>query len=203
VGAASVEYSTLDGSATAGADYTTTTGTLSWNDGELGDRLVNVPLTDDAIAEGHETVSVLLTHAVGGELGSRDTASILILDDDGGQDEGCVPDEETLCLESGRFAARGTWTDFQGRHGAFRAVPSTEGSGLFWFFDENDVEVLVRLIDGCSLNQHRWVFFAATTNVAYRLEVTDLRTGAVRAYTNPLGTRAPETTDVGAFPCAP
>lgn len=202
-GAASVDYATLDGSATAGEDYTTTAGTLNWNDGETGEKRVSVPLNDDALAEGHETVTVTLTNAVGANLGARDTASIMIIDNDGGGDEGCVPDEETLCLEDGRFALRGTWTDFQGRHGAFRSVPSTDGSGMFWFFNENDVEVLVRVIDGCALNQHRWVFFAATTNVAYRLEVTDLRTGAMRTYSNPLGTRAPATTDVSAFGCTP
>lgn len=202
-GAASVEYSTVDGSAVAGADYTTTTGTLNWADGEVGAKVVPVPLIDDAIAERHETVSVMLTRAVGGQLGHRDTASILVIDDDGGGDEDCIPDEETLCLGDGRFALRGTWTDFQGRNGVFRAVPSSDGSGLFWFFDENSIEVIAKVIDGCSLNDHRWVFLAATTNVAYRLEVTDLRTGAVETYTNPLGTRAPATTDVTAFACAP
>ena len=201
-GAASVDYSTVDGSAIADADYTTTVGTLNWADGEVSAKIVSVPLIDDAVAERHETVSVMLTNAVGGQLGQRDTASIMIIDDDGGGDEDCVPDEETLCLGGGRFALRGTWTDFQGRNGVFRAVPSTDGSGLFWFFDENSIEVIAKVIDGCSLNDHRWVFLAATTNVAYRLEVTDLRTGAVKAYTNQLGSRAPATTDVTAFGCA-
>ncbi|MEO7795379.1 MAG: Calx-beta domain-containing protein, partial [Thermoanaerobaculia bacterium] len=148
-GAASVDYSTVDGSALAGADYAATNGTVHWADGEAGEKVVSVPLINDAVAERHETVSVMLTNAVGGELGHRDTASILIIDDDGGSDEDCIPDEETLCLEGGRFALRGTWTDFQGRNGAFRAVPSTDGSGLFWFFDENSIEVIAKVIDGC------------------------------------------------------
>ncbi len=201
-GAASVDYATVDGSATDGEDYTATAGTLAWLDGETGPKSVDVPLIDDTVAERHETVSVLLTQAVGGELGQRDTASIRIIDDDGGGAAACVPDDDRLCLDNGRFALRGTWTDFQGRQGVFHAVPSTDGSGLFWFFDENNIEVIVKVIDGCSLNDHRWLFMAATTNVAYRLEVTDLRTGAVKAYTNPLGTRSPATTDVTAFACS-
>lgn len=203
IGAASVDYTTVDGSATNGADYTAIAGTLSWIDGETGPKNVSVALVNDAVAERHETVSVMLTNAVGGELGHRDTASLLILDDDGASDESCVPDDETLCLEDGRYALRGTWRDFQGRTGVFHSVPSTDGSGLFWFFDENSVEVLARVIDGCGLNDHRWVFFAATTNVAYTLEVTDLRTDTVRRYSNPLGTRAAATTDVAAFACTP
>ncbi len=127
----------------------------------------------------------------------------MIIDDDGAEDDECVPDDERLCLGNGRFALRGTWTDFQGRQGVFHAVPSTDGSGLFWFFDENSIEVIVKLIDGCSLNDHRWVFLAATTNVAYRLEVTDLRTGSVQRYSNLLGTRAAATTDITAFGCTP
>ncbi len=202
-GPANVDYSTFDGSATAGADYTTTAGTLNWADGETGAKSVTVPLIDDTIAERQETVSIVLTNAVGGELGGRDTASILILDDDHGGQDACVSDEETMCLANNRFALRGTWTDFQGGQGVFRAVPSTDESGLFWFFDESNMEVLVKVVDGCALNNHRWLFFAATTNVAYTFEVTDLRTGAARTYTNPLGTRAPATTDVDAFLCSP
>ena len=202
-GAASVDYATIDGSATAGADYTATAGTLAWLAGETGPKSVAVALTDDTVEERHETVSVMLTNAVGGELGQRDTASIMIIDDDGAEDDECVPDDERLCLGNGRFALRGTWTDFQGRQGVFHAVPSTDGSGFFWFFDENSIEVIVKLIDGCSLNDHRWVFLAATTNVAYRLEVTDLRTGSVQRYSNLLGTRAAATTDITAFGCTP
>lgn len=200
-GAASVDYATFDGSAIAGQDYTTTAGTLSWADGEVGEKSVTVPLTDDTEAESDETISVVLTNAVGGTLGCRDTASIVIVDDDGGGEGACVPDDETLCLDDSRYALRGTWTDFQGAQGAFRAVPSTDQSGLFWFFDSSNMEVMVKVLDGCALNGHRWVFFAATTNVGYRLEVTDLRTGAVKTYTNPIGTRAAVTTDVDAFAC--
>jgi len=202
-GEASVDYLTIDGSAVAGEDYTPVAGTLTWPDGVAGEMSVAVPLVNDEVAEGDETISVVITNAVGGMLGCQDTASIVIVDDDGGGEGGCVPDEETLCLGGGRFALRGNWTDFQGGQGAFRAVPSTDQSGLFWFFDARNIEVMVKVLDGCALNDHRWVFLAATTNVGYTLEVTDLATGAVRFYTNPLGTRAPATTDVEAFPCTP
>ena len=60
---------------------------------------------------------------------------------------------------------------------------------------------MVKILDGCALNQHRWVFFAATTNVGYTLEVTDQATGAVKTYTNALGAQSPATTDVNAFAC--
>ncbi|MCB1008094.1 MAG: hypothetical protein KDB94_04270 [Acidobacteria bacterium] len=202
-GEASVDYLTIDGSAVAGEDYLPVSGTLVWPDGVVGEMSVPVPLIDDEVAEGDETISVIITNAVGGTLGCQDTASIVVVDDDGGGEGACVPDEETLCLAGGRFALQGSWSDFQGGQGAFRAVPSTDQAGLFWFFDARNIEVMVKVLDGCALNGHRWVFLAATTNVGYTLEVTDLATGAVKSYINPLGTRAPATTDVEAFPCTP
>ena len=202
VGAASVDYATFDGSAIAGTDYTATVGTVSWLDGETGEKSVTVPLIDDAEPESDETISVVLSNAVGGTLGCRDTASIVIVDDDGGGEGDCVPDDETMCLDDSRYSLRGTWTDFQGGSGAFRAVPSTDQSGMFWFFDSSNLEVMVKILDGCAVNDHRWVFFAATTNVGYTLEVTDMKTGAVKSYSNPIGTRAAATTDVNAFACS-
>src|SRR5690606_9043708 len=109
---ASVDYMTIDGSAIAGQDYTAASGTISWADGEAGEKSVTVTLTDDTEAEADETVSVVLTNATGGHLGCRDTASIVIVDDDGGGEGACVPDDETMCLDDGRYSLRGTWTDF-------------------------------------------------------------------------------------------
>ena len=51
-GAVSVDYETSDGSATAGADYTTRSGTLNWAAGDGGDKTFTVPVTWDGRAEG-------------------------------------------------------------------------------------------------------------------------------------------------------
>jgi hypothetical protein len=75
------------------------------------------------------------------------------------------------------------------------------GSGLFWFFDPSDWEVLVKVIDGCPLNNRWWVFSAATTDVFYRLSVTDVQSGATKIYFNYPGSPAPAVTDTDAFPC--
>ena len=72
-------------------------------------------------------------------------------------------------------------------------------SGLFWFFDAGNWEMLVKVLDGCAFNNHFWVFSAATTNVGYTLRVIDTETGAVAEYSNPLGTSAAALTDTNAF----
>ncbi|HVT16155.1 MAG TPA: LamG domain-containing protein [Thermoanaerobaculia bacterium] len=76
-------------------------------------------------------------------------------------------------------------------------------SGVFWFFASNSWELMVKLIDGCSLNNRFWVFSAATTNVFYRLTVIDVRTGTTRVYFNYPGPPAPAVTDTDAFATCP
>ncbi|MEE8523133.1 MAG: Calx-beta domain-containing protein, partial [Thermoanaerobaculia bacterium] len=111
-GEVTVDYATIDGSATAGDDYISTEGTLTWGDGEDGEMSVTVPLIDDDESEELETISVILTNATGGaSLGVRDVGSIIIVDDDGGEGS-CVPDDQTLCLQGGRFQITGSWLDF-------------------------------------------------------------------------------------------
>lgn len=117
---------------------------------------------------------------------------------------GCSPGSDHLCLGPGRFRVEVAWKDFQGHIGAGQAVPfGSDDSGLFWFFAPPSWEMLVKVLDGCKLNQHYWVFSAATTTVQYTLRVTDTRTGVVKEYFNPSGTAAAAVTDTGAFGTCP
>ena len=59
-----VAYATADGSATAGSDYTATSGTLTFAAGETS-KTVSVPILDDAHDEGEETLTLGLTAATG------------------------------------------------------------------------------------------------------------------------------------------
>jgi hypothetical protein len=83
-------------------------------------------------------------------------------------------------------------------------VPAGTGdSGLLYFFSPDNWEMLVKVLDGCAINGKVWVFAAATTNVAYRLEVEDRETGLVETYENPLGKPSVAITDIGAFAGCP
>ncbi len=114
----------------------------------------------------------------------------------------CVPGDTALCLNGGRFRVELDWVDFQGGRGAGRRVPlGSDDSGLLWFFDPDNWEMLLKVLDGCDLNGHFWAFAAATTNVEYTLRFTDTVTGAVKSYTNPSGRAAPALADTSAFPC--
>jgi len=119
-------------------------------------------------------------------------------------DLSCSAGPTTQCLNQGRFQVEVTWRDFSGGSGEGRVVPyGSDDSGLFWFFDEENWEMLVKVLDGCGVNGNFWVFSAATTNVEYHLTVTDTATGIVRSYFNQLGTSAPAITDAEAFATCP
>ncbi len=117
----------------------------------------------------------------------------------------CTPDANTLCLNGGRFMVQVQWTDFQGNTGAGNVVPgvSSDSSGLFWFFSPDNWEMLIKVLDGCGIDGHYWVFGAASTNVQYTIQVTDTQTGLVKTYSNPLGTQSPAITDTAAFASCP
>ena len=63
----SVDYATADETATAGADYTATSGTLVFTAGETA-KTVSVPVLDDAIDEGKEVMRLLLSNPRGAYL---------------------------------------------------------------------------------------------------------------------------------------
>ena len=117
---------------------------------------------------------------------------------------GCTPDGTTLCLNNGRFQVQVQWVDYQGNTGFGQVVPNfSADSGLFWFFDPNNWELMVKVLNGCGVNQHYWVYGAAATDVQYTITVTDTASGQVQQYFNALGTRSPAITDSAAFATCP
>ena len=57
-----VDYATSNGTATAGADYTATNGKLTFEPGDTA-KTVSVPLLDNAIDDGNETMTLTLSNA--------------------------------------------------------------------------------------------------------------------------------------------
>ena len=66
-GTVTVDYATADGTATAGSDYTATSGTLSFAAGET-EKTVSVPVLDDGHDEGSETLTLTLSNPSGAYL---------------------------------------------------------------------------------------------------------------------------------------
>jgi plastocyanin len=120
----------------------------------------------------------------------------------------CVAGRNTLCLgEGGRFKAEVAWSSQSSGSGNAIAVPlaSAPQSGLFYFIDPSNIEMLVKVLNACvpALGNHYWVFYAATTNVQFTLTVTDTRSGQVKTYTNALNHAASPIQDTNAFATCP
>lgn len=116
----------------------------------------------------------------------------------------CTPDDETLCLLDSRYSVRASWWTADGETGSASVVHAgTNETGLFWFFEPSNWEVLIKVLDGAGLNAHVWVYGASTTDVGYVISVTDTVTEVVREYRNEPGHAAPAITDAAAFRVGP
>ena len=115
----------------------------------------------------------------------------------------CAADRETLCLQNSRFRVKiDWWTGNEARAAGTVVYQGTDDAGTFSFFEEDNWETLIKVLNGCAVNGHMWVFAASTTDVGHRIEVTDTATGSVREYRNELGQRALAITDSTAFPAS-
>jgi plastocyanin len=300
-GAVTVQYATANGTATAGQDYTASSGTLSWADSNDSPKTFNVSLLGDSADEANETFTVTISNPTGGAtLGTRTSATVTINDDDGapgggspppmptglaaagqstseisvtwndvsgetgyrlerrtltgtfaeiatlgagttshldsglleatayvyrlraegsggfspytalaqgsthGSSAPCAPDDTTLCLNNGRFRVELDWrTATQAGSGMAVPLPTAPDSGLFYFFSPSNLEMLLKVLNACSVNNRYWVFYAATTNVELTVTVTDTQTARTKVYFNPLDQAAPPVQDTSAFATCP
>ena len=85
-----------------------------------------------------------------------------------------------------------------------QAVGLTSDSGYFWFFDDANVELVIKVIDGCGYNDRYWVFAGGLTNVETHLTVRDtLHSAAVFQRTNPLNQAFAPILSIDAFDTCP
>jgi hypothetical protein len=104
----------------------------------------------------------------------------------------CTISPTTLCLNRGRFQVQVAWLvpsrpwygSLAGTSGAGNGVPLTDDTGYFWFFSKNDVELVIKILDGRTINDAYWFFVGALSNVEYVITVTDMLTGSTRTYWN-------------------
>src|SRR5947199_4020726 len=111
---------------------------------------------------------------------------------------GCFPDATHLCLNGARFQVEVDWALPGGVAGKGQAVPLTSDTGAFWFFDNANLELVVKVLDGRAVNGHFWVFSGGLSDVEYQITVTDIATGVREIYVNPAG-RLASASDTAAF----
>jgi len=115
----------------------------------------------------------------------------------------CSNSSTSLCLHE-RFAVSVDWRTSPSNAGVGRLTPLvSDQSGVFWFFNPTNWELMVKVLNGCPLNGHWWVFSAATTNVYYRMKVLDRHAGVQKIYFNYAGPPAAAVTDTSALATCP
>jgi serine/threonine protein kinase, bacterial len=111
----------------------------------------------------------------------------------------CVANATTLCLSNSRYQVRAQWLTQDGSSGAGQVIPLTGDTGAFWFFSPSNVEVVIKVLNGCGVNSRYWTFAGGLTNVNVILTVTDTQTGTIQTYTNPQGTPFEPIQDTNTF----
>ncbi len=114
------------------------------------------------------------------------------------RDAPCIADETSLCLWGGRFLVRVERGSPSGGIGVGYSMPLTPVAGGFWFWTSNNIELVVKVVDGREVNQQLWVFIASLSDVGYTVTVRDEITGRVKTYANPPG-RLASMADTYAF----
>jgi uncharacterized delta-60 repeat protein len=106
--AGTVEFLTSDGTAQQRSDYTVSSGVLNFAPGESS-KTFTVLIVDDAYVEGNETINLTLSNPTGGGgLGSPNSATLTIVDNDSG-----MPNSNPI--DEAQFFVRLNYYDFLNR----------------------------------------------------------------------------------------
>ena len=104
-----------------------------------------------------------------------------------------------LVLGDGRFAVTATYRVGDQPPAPAFPTPLTRDSGTFWFFDDDNVELVVKVLEACPVNDRIWVFAAGLTNVGVELTVEDRLAGETWSHLHPPGAPFPPIQDTAAF----
>jgi PKD repeat protein len=96
-----------------------------------------------------------------------------------------IVDPAVLYLNDRRFEVRTSWVSGgQGTSGVGTAVQLTPDTGYFWFFYPANLEVVVKVLDACTVDGYFWVFGGGLTNLGVQMTVLDTFTGVTKVYSN-------------------
>lgn len=115
----------------------------------------------------------------------------------------CTPSATTMCLQNNRFSLTVNWQTSTSSGMGQVASCGTSDSGLFWFFSSTNWEMMVKVLNACSLNNRFWVYTGVTTDVGWTMTVTDTFTNTTKTYYSPRGTASCPILDSSAFATCP
>ncbi len=130
-GPVTVNYATANGTATAGTDYTATSGTLSFAAGETS-KTVTVAVRGDTVVEANETLSLTLSAPTGASIGTG-TGTGTIRNDD-------LPtiSIKDASIQEGNPSEGGGWLSTLGNQIVDGAGRNVQIAGVNWFGFEGE-----------------------------------------------------------------
>ena len=175
-GAVGVSYATTTGgTATADTDYTATSGTLSWANGDTSDKTFTIAIIDDTAFENSETVNLTITNATGGAaLGSPNTAVLTITDNDGINVLNAFP---STALASGTTSLSGSFVTSAGTNRLLVCTVSSElgyentNYTVAGTYGGQNFTTITRT-NGSSTRQHVWLGYVKEASIAARTSDT-------------------------------
>ncbi len=111
----------------------------------------------------------------------------------------CTPTTPVLEFDGG-YEVSMCYVTPNGEEGEAKGGAWSSESGILWFFNRGNAEVLVKVLNGCGHNGYRWVFVAPVTTLEFALRVTGPG-GSRWEHTNRPGATAATRSDIKAFPC--
>lgn len=136
-GTVTVAYSTVAGTATAGVDFTATTGTLTFAAGETS-KVISVAAVGDTVVEPDETFTVTLSNAAGAGIADATATGTIRNDDTATQNPGLSISDASATEPGSSSVGAGYWhTD--GNQILDAGGNPVEIAGVNWFGFESDV----------------------------------------------------------------
>lgn len=125
---------------------------------------------------------------------------------DGPRPSSCLPSSTAACIGDRFRVTVDDQTPTSGGELEAQAISlsplGVDRGALFTFFSADNPELLIKVLDACSINGFYWVFYSAGTDVGFDVTVIDTETGLRWDSTNPLGRAAPPVQDTQALPCS-
>jgi len=118
-------------------------------------------------------------------------------------DAPCSQSATEICLNNNRFRVQALYQTSGASSGQAHAVKLTTDSGYLWFFNDANIEVVVKVLNACGVNNRYWVFAGGLTNVRVVLAVTDTQLQTTRVYMNPLNVAFQPIQDTAGFTSCP
>ena len=128
----------------------------------------------------------------------------IFVDDVGLIESNCLSSNDELCLLDRYRVFLSYFLPGNAERQFAKAEPFTDSAGFFRFFARDNLEVSVKMVDGCGVNGRAWVYVGGMTDLRTELVFHDVVTGATYEVTSPGGVAYPPVTDVNALPaCSP